>query len=392
MKNRLVKLFSLITMAVILSAAETSFSEEKRTQSFDMSPGRKVVIELKDGGSIRITGWDKSSAKVTYYDRTQGLGPYNIDITSRDREGLNIVAFLEDDVRSTNLHFDIYVPEKTDLEFFTNGGGLQLENVEGIFKGKTKGGGISLDRVKGDVKIKTMGGAINVVDSEVDGEIHTMGGSVLVKDVVGDLRATSNGGEVRYLNVRKKSGGIRGPGRDGDEEGVTAETVQISSMGGSIDVDEAPDGAIVSTAGGGIDVRAADRFVKARTGGGDISIEIVRGWVNARTGAGDIDVVIEKNGSDDAGVTLITGIGDVSVTVPPGFSMELDVDLAYTRNSDRDYRIHCDFDFDEERTQEWDYSSGTPRKHIYGTGKIAGGRHTIKITTVNGDVYIKQGN
>jgi hypothetical protein len=68
----------------------------------------------------------------------------------------------------------------------------------------------------------------------------------------------------------------------------------------------------------------------------------------------------------------------------------MDIDLGYTRNSDQDYRIISDFDFKIEQTNKWDYSNGSPRKHIYGTGKVAGGRHKIKIRSVNGDVRIKK--
>jgi DUF4097 and DUF4098 domain-containing protein YvlB len=383
---------SALLIATVLLMCGASYSFAERTENYDLSPGQKIEFDLEDGGSIRVVGWDKSEAEITFTDRKRDLDDYDIRI-KETKYGLKISAELASRRDNyTNLRVKVKVPRQVDLEFHTAGGGIAMEGVEGTFTGKTMGGGISIADVKGDINIKTMGGSIEVTESEVDGKIHTMGGSVLVKDVIGDLRASSNGGNVQYINVRKKGGGIRGPKRiERDDDGVTGETVQISSMGGSIDVDEAPDGAIVYTAGGRIDIRNADQFVEAQTGGGDIYIQVESGWVEATTGAGDIDIVIRDDAKGDGDVTLLTGTGDVSVTVPSGFSMELDIDLAYTRNSNRDYRIISDFNFDEERMNHWDSNNGTPRRHIYGTGTIGDGRHTIKIKTVNGNVRIKKG-
>jgi DUF4097 and DUF4098 domain-containing protein YvlB len=147
----------------------------------------------------------------------------------------------------------------------------------------------------------------------------------------------------------------------------------------------------MDTGGGEIHVENADRIVQARTGGGDIDIHIVGGGVEAWTGAGDVDVVVDKdNGEEDGGVTVFTGLGDVTLKLPSDFSMKLDLDISYTRDSGQDCRILCDRDFKEERTDEWDYSNGSPRKHICGTGSIAGGRHTIKIRTINGEIHIEK--
>ena len=69
--------------------------------------------------------------------------------------------------------------------------------------------------------------------------------------------------------------------------------------------------------------------------------------------------------------------------------MEVDIELAYTKNSSRDYEIISDFDIQEERTDKWDYDNGSPRKFIYGRATISGGNNQIKIHTVNGNVYFQ---
>jgi hypothetical protein len=45
-----------------------------------------------------------------------------------------------------------------------------------------------------------------------------------------------------------------------------------------------------------------------------------------------------------------------------------------------------------DSTKAWDHSHGNPRKYIYGTGTIAGGKNRLQIETVNGDVYLKKGS
>ena len=140
-----------------------------------------------------------------------------------------------------------------------------------------------------------------------------------------------------------------------------------------------------------INVRDAEKFVDAKTGGGDMDIRVKNGWIKAWTGAGDIYAKIQEGGGEGAGrSTFFTGLGDVTIELPADLSVEFDIDLGYTKNSSRDFKITSDFDIDREHSDEWDYSNGSPKKHIYGTGKIAGGRHLIKIKTTNGNVRIKK--
>ena len=377
-----------IAALILLMTAVPSFASEQ-TRTFDLEPGQKIEFDLKHGGSIDIAGWDKPTAEINISDR-RDLSDYELTF-DKTSYGLKITASLSAQRNKNNaLSFTLNVPHKVDVDFFSGGGGFTLKNVEGQFKGKTYGGSIKLDDVKGNVAIKTNGGGIEVINSKVDGAIHTNGGSVLVRDVVGDLYASTNGGEVRYENVRRRNDRPDNTGHSGKGKDVKGETVHVKTNGGDIDVDEAPDGAIVYTGGGEININNADKFVEANTGGGDIDIRTKSGWIKATTGAGNIDVTIDQDTDGEGDITIFTGSGDVTVTVPKGFSMELDIDLGYTRYSFKNYRIISDFDFKIEKTDKWDYSQGSPRKHIYGTGKIEGGRHKIKIRSVNGSVEIKK--
>lgn len=168
------------------------------------------------------------------------------------------------------------------------------------------------------------------------------------------------------------------------------EQVYIRNAGGALKVEKAPAGADVRTGGGNIRIRSANKFVKATTGGGDITIDAVDGWIKATTGAGDIRVTMV--GDPEVGkrhITLSTGTGGIYVTVPKALSMDVDIELAYTKNKSGKYKITSDFRLQEEKTDTWDDTQGTPRKYIYGKASIQGGRNKIKIRTVNGDVHLR---
>jgi len=237
---------------------------------------------------------------------------------------------------------------------------------------------LDLKNLTGKIHFTTGGGGITIKDSQLDGRVSTGGGKVLVENVTGDIKASSGGGNVVYRNVKTP------------DKTYPEDVVYIRNAGGALNVDEAPAGADVSTGGGDIYICSAKEYVKATTGGGDVTVAEIDGWVKIRTGAGNVKITMvgdAENGKRD--VSVSTGTGDVTLIVPKNLSMEVDIELSYTKNSSRNYKIKSDFDIGIERTNEWDYDQGSPRKFIYGRATIKGGKNSIKIRTCNGDVYLK---
>ena len=207
-----------------------------------------------------------------------------------------------------------------------------------------------------------------------------MGGSIRIEDVDGALDGSTMGGSVTYRNVTGRS------------SSSTPEPLHITTMGGSIEVDEAPNGAELDTKGGSIEVNRAGNYVKAETMGGSIIIREIDGWVDASTMGGSVEV--NMVGDPDKGnrdVYISSKGGDIELIVPQGLSMDFDIELAFTKNSDRDYDIYSDFELKKKRTDEWEGHWGSKRKFIYGTGQYKGGKNKIRIATVNGDITIKEG-
>jgi DUF4097 and DUF4098 domain-containing protein YvlB len=366
----------LMVLGVLFSPVIAGTFEKE----FSVKPGKKLTVDVQTGGSLEISGWEKSSVKFIVNFRGSRFEEDILDFY-QDDEGVRMEV-TDGEYNNIGLDFEIQVPSKFDLDINTMGGNIMISGVEGVITGQTMGGSLNLDNLKGKLKMTTMGGEIVLKEAEVDGNLKTMGGEVLFEDVVGDIEGTSMGGAVTFRNVKIKSGTPR--------EG--AGVVKISSMGGEIKVDDAPLGADVHTMGGEIQVKNAKVFVKAKTMGGEITIEQVDGWIDATTMGGEITAVMVGDPSQGKrDVDLSSKGGNIDLTLPAGISADFDIRLDYTRNSSQDYKIHSDFDIQIEESKEWEYSRGNPRKTISGTGKIKGGQHRIRIHTINGNIWIRKG-
>lgn len=371
---------SLMATSLLLfgSACAQVSSQEPIEHEFVISSEQSMEIDLSGGGSIHIRGWDEPRAVIRVILGRTDPDAFRFDF---DQRGSTLTVRSERlvQVRLVDIRVEAQVPHGFDLDLHTDGGGISIEDIEGNISGSTGGGELNLRNLKGTIRLTTGGGEISVRDSELEGRVSTGGGAVLVENVNGNFRATSGGGEVIYRNVVT-------PDRT-----YPAEVVYIRNAGGRIEVEDAPSGADVSTGGGDIYIRSASSYVKARTGGGDITIDAVDGWVEASTGAGTIRVAMTGDPDEDRrDVSLSTGIGDVYLTIPDGLSTTIDIELGYTRDARRQYRIKSDFDLREERTDTWDTSQGSPRKTIFGRAKFGDGRNTIRIRTTNGNVYLRK--
>jgi len=367
-----------VLMFVLLLAIAGGVSAMTVQKEFAVQPGSTLVFDLDAGGDINITGWSRNVVAVSI--EQDGPDQENVEVDAR-LDGSRVVVssrYLErKKMQISNITVEVSLPHLFDIELKSMGGGLSVNGVDGRISGKTMGGELVLQNLSGDLKLTTMGGDVTLTMSDVDGTITTMGGEVLLEDVVGDVEAKSMGGEVVHRNVTR---------RDGSSSG---EVVKITNMGGSIHVPEAPAGADVHTMGGDITIDTVYEFAKVKTMGGDILIRAADGLVEATTMGGDVTATMV--GSIGGDVSLVSMSGEVHLTVPPGYSMEIDIELDYTKNSSRDYKVISDFPLQQNESADWDYDRGSPRKTIHATGTVGGGANKISLRTVNGNVYLHQG-
>ncbi len=373
----------LISFVFILFAANLLYASADMEKQFSVQPGGTISFDLRTGGSVRITGWDRNEVLVVARSRSEDDEDCVIEITQTPG-GVNVLAEYKGHRNSynTDIRFEISAPKKYNVSLDSAGGGIILTGMYGTFKGDTGGGEITIKNSEGLAYLSTGGGEIRLEDSKLEGKISTGGGRIVLRNVRGDVKTTTGGGEI-----------IQEAGFT-DKPDVLASSdekvVAIRTGGGAIRIDSAPLGADVQTGGGEITIRSAKRFAKATTGGGDIEIESIDGSAKASTGAGDVSVQmtgdVQSEGHD---VSLSSGKGDITLILPPSFSGSVYVKLGFTRTSE-DVDIISDFDLQREKTNDWSSEEGTPRKYIYGKGQIGNGKNRIRIETVNGNVYLKK--
>ena len=166
--------------------------------------------------------------------------------------------------------------------------------------------------------------------------------------------------------------------------------VKIMKMGGNIDVSDAPQGADLMTMGGDIKVERVNNFAKVKTMGGDIHIQQADAAVEATTMAGNIDVQINGNFDARHDIDLSSNQGNITLTVPKGFPMEVSVSLATTNNQSKSFRIIDNIGLTQQDDNTWDSSKGTPRKYLRATGRSGSGLNQVTLSTINGDVILQQ--
>lgn len=346
----------------------------------DTQSRKQLNVNLQSGGSISIQGWDKEQVKVIVDVRKGYLEEGDIRIEKRST-GVDVdISPLSSARNGGDFQLKIHVPAKYNIDLETMGGDVEIEKVEGEFRGQTMGGSLKLADLKGEVRLTTMGGNITLKNAALAGELKTMGGDIYFEDVSGDVKGTTMGGSITLKNTKEIDSNTTGE-------------VRVSTMGGEITVDDAPQGADVHTMGGEIFIKRAKKYVKAKTMGGEIDIREIDGSVKASTMGGDVDVVMVGDPNlGDRRVDISSMGGEVTLTLPAGISADFDLHLIYTKDSKQNYQIQSDFDIKIEETgKEWEYQNGSARKEVVGRGAVNGGKHSIYVKTINGDITIKKG-
>ena len=166
--------------------------------------------------------------------------------------------------------------------------------------------------------------------------------------------------------------------------------VKIMKMGGNIDVNDAPQGADLMTMGGDVTVERVKSFAKVKTMGGNIHIRQADAAVDATTMAGNIDVEITGDSGAHHDIDLSSNQGNITLTVPKGFPMQVSVSLATTNNQSKTFRIIDNIGLTQQADSNWDSSKGTPRKYLRATGRTGSGLNRVTLSTINGDVILQQ--
>ena len=272
--------------AAALLIAPAPARTEPIVRTFPVEPGGTLEIDT-DTGSINVETHDLAEIVVEVDIRGAGAGRFEVDFRERDG-GLKVAGNARGGILGgrrdyVDVRYRIRVPSRYDLDLRTEGGSVDVGELEGDVRVRTAGGSIDLGRVSGRVDASTSGGGISVEHAGGDVSADTSGGSIRVEAAGGRVDADTSGGSIRI--------------------GEVAGEVDADTSGGSITVRSARGAVSGSTSGGSIKVGFSGQPEgKSRliTSGGMVTVllaEDVAFDVRARSGVGvswEMDLETER--------------------------------------------------------------------------------------------------
>jgi hypothetical protein len=320
-----------LLLLALTSCAALAATEEQTNQTFQVSPGGVLVVDVDFGSidvstnstdAVAISVWRKvtrSSAEEEQKFLAEDPVVFVQDgntVTVRSRPTVKERFHWFSGFRNSNeAKYTIQVPARFNARLNTSGGGIAASDVTGDVKANTSGGGLRFARLHGPLNGDTSGGGIRVTDCEGTIKIDTSGGGIEVTGGAGSL--------------------------DGD------------------------------TSGGSITVKTFKGPVSVDTSGGGITIENVAGRIKGDTSGGSIHAVLLSPVSDD--VSLSTSGGGVTVRVPADAAFNLDAEASGGG-------VSCDLPVTVQGKREHDRLKGT----------VNGGGPVLRLETSGGGVHVQQ--
>ncbi len=356
-------------------AGRSEVSVEER----DLEMDKEIRINLRTGGSVQIEGQDHEGIEIEIIKWGESIDAAVVEIDETNR-GISVFAYYPENPKAGSHAVDVKIkaPNRASLFIETVGGDTALRDMTGDFEGKTLGGTLTITRLQGDIDMETLGGDIDVRESKLDGDVRTLGGDIILHEVTGSLDTSTLGGKVVF--------------HDSTVPGDSS-PVKIDTLGGNIEIDEALSGIKATTLGGNINIARAAVFVDADTLGGNIEIDEIDGWVKAKTLGGKVSVTMTGDPADGKRDATLSSLGgDIMLTVPAGLEMDIEIVLELTENARRKYSIVSDFDIDIEEREVADRGSkNNVRVITTGRGVTGRGTHRITLSTINGNIYLREG-
>lgn len=291
-----------------------------------------IHVNSKESNTVEVFFIVKKDNRVVDMDLDE-LGEHlDVDIMSNnDRLEIKIVQKESNWIKNWkdryNVSMQINAPRLTSCSLKTSDGNISLNDFEGSQECKTSDGNISVDKVIGNLHARTSDGNINATNIHGSTEMITSDGNINVENIQGSATCKTSDGTI---NAEQIQGGI---------DAVTSD--------------------------GNIFLTATQGDNNARTSDGNIIFESMKGSLKAQTSDGDIRGDLSSLNNS---LYLKTSDGDISVTIPDGLGLDLDL-----KGED----IH---------TKLENFSGDTSDHHI--TGKIRGGGISVELITSDGDINL----
>lgn len=383
----LVACFVLAALPAQAGGDHSNRATADKTGQLSTSSGLHLRLAT-DQGDIRISTGDASQVSYRVHLETdasdasaqQILSAFVLEARS-DAEGVVLIG------RSPRLRWGhhlsvtlaVTVPHNYNLDLATDGGNIQVADIQGRVAVATNGGNISAGQIDGPARLITDGG--NILAKNVGGDLtaQTGGGDITVGSVAGGAILRTGGGHIRAAS-------IAGSGR-------------LDTGGGNISLEHAGAGLVVTTGGGEIEVGEASGLIRARTGGGGIRIVRSSGPTELDTGAGSVYLMQAQNAvrasTGAGGITawfgpdaklssscrLEAGEGDIVVYLPKQLAITVNAQVEFGGG----HRVIVDPAFPLKVTY------GEPEEDgqvVRAEGALNGGGETLYLRTVSGNIRL----
>jgi len=321
------KLTPVLLLATCLAVCAQT--EEHLNKQFTAQPGGKLIVDV-DFGSISVNTHD--SSEVT-------------------------VEVLRKVMRAT----------KEDEEEFLTEHPVTIEqdgnNVTITSRGPSRNNGPSRGKQQTEAKYTV------TVPARFDARLKTAGGAIAVSDLTGEVKASTSGGELKFMQIHgllegnTTGGAIRLAGCEGEQ--------RVKTMGGGVTVSEGSGSFDGATLGGPVTVKDFRGPVQVKSGGGGITVENVAGKVDGKTSGGTIAASFAAPLADE--VKLATAGGGVTLRVPENAAFDLDA-------SSSGGNVSSDLSVDTE---------GKPSRSRL-KGPVNGGGKPVVLHTSGGSIQVRK--
>ncbi len=346
-------MFALVSLISIKCYCQeddiTSFSK-----TFKIEQGGSLELNVAFG-SITIIPWNKSEINIT----ASGM-------QKADEKALEIEVIGNRKVKvdcnpnwggSEDMHFDIKVPRKFNLNLNTKAGDITISGkLEGDVNAKSYGGEITVGDITGNFMANTSGG--DIATGNIDGSmnLNTLGGDIRVGAIKGSLiKINTNGGDVSIkkaysgVSVRTMGGDIRTGDLGGDSELIT--------LGGDISAGNVRGGINMETYGGDLTLAGANGRVSAKTSGGNITMHNISGSVTVKTPSGNIDVTLYPSPNSISEISTSNGSIDLHVPQNAKTTIRAKVRTYDDNNSNTGRKIYSEYPASESSKKSGSYTA-----------------------------------
>ena len=121
--------------------------------SAPVKSGGTLNIDLKTGGNLVITSWDKPQVLVHASLAGRDWRQTKVLLRPEDGDATLESEFTASGNQSSSHTFEIQVPKNFNVRVKSSGGSISITGVDGRFTGNTGGGEINIAKSNGDVDL-----------------------------------------------------------------------------------------------------------------------------------------------------------------------------------------------------------------------------------------------